>query len=478
MSQATATAEKSPYISKVEDVGPARKRLTVTIPAELISEKLTDSIGALAASATLPGFRKGKAPKALLEKRFGSAVRDETKNQLVAEAYAKALEENSLDPVQQPDVVGDPAAITLEEGKPLTFSVEIDVVPDFELPALEGIALRRPILEVTDDMVDLEVKRHCTQAGTIVEVNGSLAEGDRIIGNGFCRKKGEETPFFTHEAIDVIIPPEAEGGRGQVLGLMIDGLYAKVIGLGVGDMLKVDVVGPEGHELEHIRGKDLEIELTVRHRQRIEPAPVEEVLSRFGMESETILRDRIRHVLESRIQAESRQAMREQVFEYLMDRIDFALPEKLSESQTTGVIERQRLDLLSKETMTPEEVESKIAETRGDVATQIRRNLKQSFIMHRLSKVYGVRVSDQEVNQRIAGLAMSRGLRPEKLRADLQKSGAIQQVAMQVRDMKAADRVIEKGALTDVPAEEWNKEVQAKKAAAPAKAPAKGRKKG
>ena len=100
MADATATPQSDQDV-KIEDVGPALKRLTITIPAESVTEKIEESIGTLNTQAALPGFRKGKAPRRLLEKRFGTTVRDETKNRLIADAYAKAVETHGIHRVQE-----------------------------------------------------------------------------------------------------------------------------------------------------------------------------------------------------------------------------------------------------------------------------------------------------------------------------------------------------------------------------------------
>ncbi|MFG0327756.1 MAG: trigger factor family protein, partial [Phycisphaerales bacterium JB037] len=131
----TATQDR-PNTVTIEDAGPSRKKVTIEIPAETVDEKLGDSLDTLSLEAQLPGFRKGKAPRALIEKKFGSAVRDEAKNQLVASAYQQAVEEHKL------RVVGDPIAEELAEVevvacKPLTFSIDVEVSPEFTLPSLE-----------------------------------------------------------------------------------------------------------------------------------------------------------------------------------------------------------------------------------------------------------------------------------------------------------------------------------------------------
>ena len=139
MADETAATEEKTYDVKVEDAGPAKKRLTITVPVDVIAEKIEESMGTLAVQTALPGFRKGRAPKKLLERRFGTSVRSETKNQVIADGYASAIEEHDIKPVGEPEPVEKLDELELEEGKPLTFSVEVEVVPEFELPDLSGL---------------------------------------------------------------------------------------------------------------------------------------------------------------------------------------------------------------------------------------------------------------------------------------------------------------------------------------------------
>ncbi len=125
---------------KIEDAGPARKKLTITIPADEIDEKIDSSFTTLASEAVLPGFRRGRAPRKLIEKRFGGSVKTETRNQIVADAYSRAVEKNKI------KTVGDPEAdqlkyLQIEAGKALTFTVEVEVAPEFDLPELQGLKI-------------------------------------------------------------------------------------------------------------------------------------------------------------------------------------------------------------------------------------------------------------------------------------------------------------------------------------------------
>src|SRR2546421_3368424 len=123
----TATQERQNTVT-ISDAGPSRKKLVIEVPAETVSAKLRESMDALSGEAELPGFRRGHAPRRLIEKRFGQGVRSETKNQLVASAYTKAVEDHKL------KVIGDPVSeslpkVELQDGKPLSFEVEVEVLP-------------------------------------------------------------------------------------------------------------------------------------------------------------------------------------------------------------------------------------------------------------------------------------------------------------------------------------------------------------
>lgn len=457
---ATPETETADYDIKVEDAGPARKRLSITIAAADVDRKVGESIGALAASVQMPGFRKGHAPTKLIERRFGGDVRNEAKNQLVADAYSAALEQHDLRPVTEPEPVGDFESLEVEDGKPLSFVVEVEVVPDMDLPELDGFELKKPVLEVEDDHVENEMTRQQTQLGTIVDVEEGFAEGDRILGPGTVAKEGDDEPFFTHDNVDVIVPGDDDGGRGAVLGLLIDGLADMLKGRKVGDVLEIDTVGPDSHELEHIRGEKLHIRIEIAKGQRIEPADLDTVVAHYGLADEATLREQVKIALESRLAAEQQHAMREQVYEQLADKTDFELPEKMTENQASRVLERQRLELLYRGGMTTDEVEQRVAEMRSDAEAVTRRRLKLSFLMHRLADDLGVTVTEQEVNARIVDLARSRNMRPEKLRQDLIESRAIGEVGTQIRDHKVADRIIEKAKIEDVAADAWNAEVE------------------
>lgn len=441
---------------KIEDAGPARKKITITVPAEVVDGKLRDSISMLASETALPGFRKGHAPRKLLERRFGSSVRNETKNQLIAAAYSEAIEQHKLKPVGEPEPSADLKDLDLTEGKDFVFSLEVEVTPEFELPSLDGIEVKKPMLEITQDMIENEVKRQTIMNGTPEKIEGDFKEDDRIGGYAIVTKNDETEPFFRADDVMILMPGKAESGRGQVLGLMIDGLQDLLKNKKVGDTITIEATGPEAHEREDIRGAKLRINFEIRAAERITPASPADVAQRYGLPSEDILREQIKLALEHRRDDEQSQAMRDQAIETLSDMVEFDLPEKLSAAQATRNLEQRRMELLYRG-LSAEEVEKHLAEAREANEEQSRESLKRFFLLHKLGEHFNIEVSEQEVNGRIAAIAAQRNVRPEKLRTELAQSGRLGEVARMIRDQKAADRVLQQVKKTEISAEEWNK---------------------
>ena len=176
-----------------EEIGPLRQKLTITVPRDLMDEKLGEQFLELKREAAIPGFRKGRAPLRLVEKRFGHEVGDELAGQLVTSSYLAATEKEDLKPLGDPliwvtapekraDEKGGERTVEVEKLLPLdealefielpkegslTYSCELDLKPEFELPELEKIPLTRPNIKIEDEDVDRELDRDAADAGQL-----------------------------------------------------------------------------------------------------------------------------------------------------------------------------------------------------------------------------------------------------------------------------------------------------------------------
>ncbi|MFG0283250.1 MAG: trigger factor [Phycisphaerales bacterium JB039] len=444
-----------PNTVTIEDAGPSRKKLKIEVPAETVSEKLGESLDTLVVEAQLPGFRKGHAPRKLLEKRFGKDVRKEAKNQIVASAYSEAIDQHKL------QVVGDPVAeqlaeVEIEDGKPLIFEIEVETLPEFELPSLDGVSIKKPTFEVTDDMVADEVSKLCINEGDL-ESRDVAEPGDYLTGDSrMVDADDDSTEFYNIPGAVIQKPTKDKDGKGMILGVMVDDFDKQIGKPKVGDELTVTTTGPDNHENEALRGKKLKVTFTVTSVDRIIPAKLEDVLAQYGFSDEAQLRQVVRERLEQRVAVQQQSAMRQQAARYLLENTEMALPERLTAQQAARTLERQRMELMYRGA-DPAQIEEHIAELRASSAARAQQDLKLFFMLNRVAKDLEVKVDEREINARIAQMAFSRGVRPDQLRQELIQTNRIGQVFAQVQEHKALDAIVGKATITEVSAEEFNK---------------------
>lgn len=440
-----ATAER-PNKVHITDAGPSRKKVKIEVPKETVAEQMSQHLDTLSVEAELPGFRKGHVPRRLLEKKFGGMVRKNAKEQMVAAAFSKAVEEHKLRVIGQP-TSEKLAEIEVEDGKPLVFEVEIEVQPEFKLPSLEGVPVKRPKIEVEDKLVESEVQKLCVTEGRLQE-RDSAEPGDYMTGHARLLGPGGKT-FFEQDGIVVQVPPEDREGKGMIVGLMVDDLADQLKGVKIAAKSVIKTKGPESHEIEDLRGENVSIEFTPARIDRIVPATVEELTARFGFPDADTLREQVKQRLQQRAVVEQHAVMRQQAARWLLDNTEMELPERVTAQQAARSLERKRLELMYRG-MDPVKVEEQIAAMRANSAADAVRELKLLFIIDRAAEELNVRVSDMEVNGRISQIAQERGERPEKLRQQLIQNNQISGIYTQIREHKTMDAIVSKAKVEEV----------------------------
>ncbi|MEX2218855.1 MAG: trigger factor [Phycisphaerales bacterium] len=461
----TATATAAPPNSvSIADAGPSRKKLTIEVPAETVSGKLRESLDTLSVEAQLPGFRKGRAPRALIEKKFGTTVRDEAKKQIVASAYAKAVEDHKLRVVGEP--TSDLEKIEVADGKPLVFDVEVEVMPEFGLPALDGIEVRRPLLDVTDEMVEEEVRKVTINEGAL-ESREAPEPGDYLTGHGIMTgPEGQE--FYNIQGCVVQAPAADKKGEGMILGVKVENFSGQFGLPKPGETVTVKTKGPEQHEVEGVRNADLTITFKVDRVDRIIPAKIEDLLPQLGFADAEQLRDAVRQRMYQRVMIQQQAVMRQQVARHLLEGTEMELPERLTAQQASRSLQRQRLELMYRG-VEPHVIEERMAELRASSGETAQQELKLFFILAKAGDELNIGVTEPEVNGRIAQMAAERGARPEALRQQLIQSNQVGGIVQQIREHKTLDVILSKAQITDVPAEEFNKLMQEEAKASGAK---------
>ena len=463
-----ATAEMKPEV-KVEDAGPARKRITVTVQAKDVDARLENGFGNLANEAALPGFRKGKAPRALLERRFGDMLLQETRTQLLSETFGKAVQDHKLRPVGEPMLPEGGTEPVITRGKAFTYTLEVEVAPEFALPKTDGIEVQKPMFEIKDEHVVAEIRRQGFRFGTPERITGPFQPLDRMLCTAKAWKNDEKEPFFDMEKALVVVPDTVDEGKGALLGILVNDLNKHLEGKKVGDSVTITVTAPDNHEREDLRGAKVRFDLKFDDADRITPLDAATLADRMGLGTEENLRGQVRLMLERKRDAEQRTAEREQVNRFLVDAVDFPLPERLSAVQIARNLEMARMEMLQRG-MEAEQVETRLAEMRAASEEDTKRRLKLFFILTRLAEEQGIQVSDAEVNGRIAAIAAQRGEAPQQMRQQLEQSGRLSELALSIREQKVVDRILDKAKFTEIDADKWNDAEEKRRAAEVAKA--------
>jgi trigger factor len=443
LTESTETADETfQYSVNVEDAGPATKKVSVEIPQDRIQQKLVEQFKELRTQAAIPGFRPGHAPQKLLEKRFSADVKEQVRRTLVSESYEQAMEKNALQPIGEPEFE-NADKLDLPESGPLNYTFTVEVQPQITLPNLKGLKVKKPKIEVKEENVDQAMQNLREQQGALVPVEDrGVMEKDFLTADVHVKADGNVIAH-AHDSQIVARP-------GRIGGIQVDDLDKQLEGLKAGETRTIAAKAPDTHPNEAIRGKDVQIEVALKDLKKLELAEInQEFLDSLGFTDEKELREALREQMVERITSDVQQAMREQVNKYLLENVTMELPTRLSARQADRVVNRRAMDLMSRG-IPREQLEANIERLRNGAQDEAVRELKLFFVLQQIATDQNVDVSEDELNGRIAMLAIQRGRRPEKMKQDMAKDGSLSNLYVQVREQKAVDKILEDAEIEEV----------------------------
>jgi len=427
-------------VVSVEDSGTLKKKLKVEVPREEIDKRLNENFTEVMRTVQVPGFRLGRAPRKLIEKRFGKDIRDQVKLNLVAGAVERAVEETKLQTLGDPDLKFD--AITLPDEGSLVFEFEVEVHPEFDLPKLEGIEVTEKDIPVTEKDIDDQIENYRWQMANLQEVaaGGSTEKNDHIEADSTF-EVGGEPPTVKHDS-PLDLRPQA------IEGVMFNDLGDQLAGLKIGDSKTVEVTVPDTHTKEAWRGKTAKLVVTVKKIFRwILPEMSEDLAKQFGFTSISNWRETVKTELEARKGQQARKDLEEQIEKYLLDNVKIEIPEGVAERQTNRALMRRVLEL-QQMGIPPVLIEQQIDDLRARVRTQAMDDLRLSFIFNKIGRQYEIKVDEEEVNGMIASIAVRKGRRPERVREEMIHEGTISNVYEIIHERKVMEKLIEKAKIT------------------------------
>lgn len=425
----------------IKDVGPCRKHVDVTVPREDLDHYYEEVMEELESNAEVKGFRTGHVPKKLLAKRFRKEMSDQVKQKVLLESLEQMESDEVLDPINQPDI--DIESLEIPDEGPFSYSFEVEVRPQFEIPDYTGLEIERPVRDTTDEDIDRYQERFLAQFGDYESHEGPAELGD------FLRLDGEF--FFNDRSIR-----RMTGQRVQLKPVLrfhdaeLSNFGELMTGAVVGDTREVDLtVSQEADSLE-MRGETVHAKLTVREIERhVPPELNKSFLDEIGVESVEDMRNKIRETLDRQVVYEQRQSTREQVLEKITDSADWELPEDLVRKQVENALRREVLEM-QQAGFTRQQIQARENELRQNAVSNTQQALKEHFVLDKIANKEKIEVTNQEIEMEIALMAMQQGESARKMRAKLVRSGMIDNLEAQIRERKAVDVILEKAQFVEV----------------------------
>ena len=442
MSQEDTAVADFEYPITIEEAGVGSKKVTIEIPAERISGKLAEQFDELQSVAQLPGFRPGKAPRSLLEKRFATDVRNQVRDQLLRESYQQAITKNDLKVIGEPEF-DETEELKLPESGPLKFNFTVEITPEITLPNLGELTVKKPVIAVTDEHVQQALQNLREQQGQLVPVEDRGAKAKDYLIADVTLKLGDEVIGSQNDAQIVLRP-------GVIGGIEVKDLEIQLEGLKVDETRTIKVIAGENHPAEKIRNQEVQIEVKAKDLKTLELAELDDAfLESLGFTNQQELLDELRVQMVERIDNDVKVAMHNQVRNYLIKNLNVEVPAKLSSRQEARIVNRRANELMMRG-MQADQIRANLDKLTAGAAEQAKNELKLFFTLAKVATENEIEVDEAEVNGQIAYMAMMQNERPEKLKQQMAKSGQLQDLWLSLRERKALDKLLESAKIEDV----------------------------
>jgi trigger factor len=380
----------------MEKLENSRVRLTVECDAEALEEAIQGAYKRVVKRVTIPGFRKGKAPRKLIELNYGPEVFfEDAVDILFPKAYRSALDETGIEVVDQPDVDLE----KIEIGSGVTFKIEVDVYPEVELGTYIGLEAEREKVNITDEDVDRVLRDQQERFAELIVVDSrtDVREGDYAIIDFAGYLDGE--PFSGGAAQDHLL----QVGSGQ----FIPGFEEQLVGMNIGETKDVVVTFPEDYHAEHLAGKEVTFKVTVKElKERVVPELDDDFAKDVSESASTLveLREEIRKNLQEEAERRTTIALENKLLDKIGEDSKIDLPQSMIRHQAEHMVNDFFMSLMyrgiSREgylKATNQTEEDLISQFEGEAA----RRLRHDLILEAVAKAEGITVSDEEVEAEI-----------------------------------------------------------------------------
>ena len=429
----------------IDKVSTCQRKVRVSIPREDIARYHAECIGEMVPTAHLPGFRPGRAPKALVGSRFKTELSEQIRSKLLADAMTQVSETEKLSPISEPEL--DVGAIVLPDDGPMTFEFSIEVRPEFEMPQWKGLSIKRPTREISDKDVDEALANVLRDRSRLVPHDGAPVEGDLVVAN--LRFLNGDTVLSEANEVEIVVREKLSLADAELPGFAQLVTKAKP-----GKPVTAPVTISSEAAVEALRGKEVTLELTVVEVKKLElPELNEEVLGELGPFADAdALRAAIRGQLDGQLAWHQRREVRKQVASALTASANWDLPPDLLRRQSQRELERAILEL-RRSGFDDDSIRRHVNQLRQSVMASTAKALKEHFILERIAEEESIAETGADYDEEIRAIAAQSGESPRRVRASLEKRGLMDVLRNQIIERKTLDLITTSATFADTPFE-------------------------
>jgi trigger factor len=420
--------------------------LRVEIPAEKVQGRRDEIVRGFASKARVPGFRPGKAPKAIIEKRFEREISEELNERLYGEAVEEALRQEDLKVLDY----GIPEGLTNLPGGGMSFVSKLTLAPEVQLPEYKGIRVTVPPAEVPEDEVEAQLKALQERFADFNPIEGrTVAMGDFAVIDYSSTVEGKPTEEFLGKPAGYL-----SGREGFWIRLdekaFLPGFAAKMEGMNAGDSRDIAIILPDDFPVADLRGKEMLFSTSLKEIKEAVLPELDDALAAKLAPGKTMAE--ITEIIRENMKSERRRRIDDmkvnQIVAHFNSLVDFELPEELvtreTQSQADAMVQRG-----VQSGMTEEEIQSQQNEIFASAGHQAVTNLRTNFILQEIARAEKITVSDMELINHLARIAESRKLQPKKLIKDMQRTGRLPSIRNSIAIGKTIDFLVEQAELVE-----------------------------
>jgi trigger factor len=384
--------------------------LEVSVPVETVRDAEDKAARKYATQARLPGFRPGKAPAAIVRKKFGEAIRQAALETLVQDAFKEVMEREKLQPASQPHVHD----LHFHEGKPLTFELHVEVRPEVKLDRTSGFRVKRPEQQVGDTQLQEQLDALRDQRATWAPVEEKPLPGDQVTVNLATAEDG--APMSEAKEYRLVI------GEGQA----IPAIEELILEAKPGETIERPVKWPDDFPDEAQRGKTKPVRVELLDVKRKSLPALDDAFARDvgDFDSLDALKAAVRSDLESHAQRDAESQLRQQLLDEVISANPFDVPE--------GWV-AELSDAYLKQFQVPEEERPRFAQEFRPVAE---RQVRRDLVIETIAEREGLTATESDIDDRVAEVASKRGSNPSEVYASLQKAGRLREIERSITEEK------------------------------------------